>query len=227
MKGKLFIIESGSDASGKATQTEKLYNRLTQEGYCVKKVEYPNYKSDSSALIKMYLNGEFGNNPKDVNPYVASTFYAVDRFASFKIEWQEFYEKGGIIIADRYTTSNMVHQAAKMNTTYEKEKFLDWLWEFEFMIYALPEPNKVLFLDMAPEYSEKLMEQRANKFTGTPEKDIHERNSEYLRSSYENALYVAEKYRWEKISCVEQDSLRSIEEIHEEIYNIVVRQIKK
>ena len=108
MKGKLIIIESGSDASGKATQTRKLYDRLVKDGYNVKKVEYPNYKSQSSALVKMYLNGDFGKNAGDVDAYIASTFFAADRYASFKTEWEEFYNNGGIIIADRYTTSNMV-----------------------------------------------------------------------------------------------------------------------
>ena len=120
MKGKLIIIESGSDASGKATQTEKLYKRLVSENYKVKKITFPDYDSDSSALVKMYLKGDFGNNPEDVNPYVASTFYAVDRFASYKTKWGKNYDYGEIILADRYTTSNMVHQAAKIQDLSKK-----------------------------------------------------------------------------------------------------------
>jgi len=218
MKGKLIIIESGSDASGKATQTKKLYDRLISEGYNVRKVEYPNYKSDSSALVKMYLNGDFGKNPGDVNPYVASTFYTVDRYASYKTEWEQFYLDGGIIIADRYTTSNMVHQAAKISNQAEKDKFLDWLWDFEFNIHGLPVPDDVFFLDMEPEFSQKLMAERANKITGTNEKDIHERNYEYLIHSYNQALYVADKYDWTKILCTDHNELRTIDEIHEDIY---------
>jgi dTMP kinase len=226
MKGKLIIIESGSDASGKATQARKLYERLTAEGYKVKKVEYPNYNSDSSALIKMYLNGAFGTDPGDVNPYVASTFYAVDRYASYKTEWEDFYRDGGIIIADRYTTSNMVHQAAKIEDGQEKEKFLTWLWNFEFEMYKLPVPDCVVFLDMPPEKSRRLMEERKNKFTGELEKDIHERNVEYLISSYNNAVIIADRYNWNRVKCVKDDCIKNIDEIHEDIYNIVVSMIE-
>lgn len=220
-KGKLIIIESGSDASGKATQSEKLYNRLVTDGYNVRKVSYPNYESDSSALVKMYLKGDFGKDAEDVSPYVASTFYAADRYASYKIEWETFYQSGGIVIADRYTTSNMVHQASKMDRE-EREKFLAWLEEFEFDMYQLPQPDFVVFLDVLPEISNELMKDRTNKATGEQEKDIHESNKEYLRKSYDTALYIAEKYNWNKINCVENQTLRSIEDIHEEIYKKVI-----
>ncbi|CEN25891.1 thymidylate kinase [[Clostridium] sordellii] len=220
MKGKLIIIESGSDASGKATQTKKLFNRLEQDGYKVKKVEYPNYKSESSALVKMYLNGDFGKNAEDVDPYVASTFFAADRYASFKTEWEAFYNNGGIIIADRYTTSNMVHQASKMDEN-ERDKFINWLFDYEFNLYKIPEPDCVVFLNVPIEYSKKLMENRKNKFTGEDKKDIHESDISYLSKSYENSLYIANKYNWNKINCIENENLRSIESIHEEIYNIV------
>lgn len=219
MKGKLIIIESGSDASGKETQSKKLYERLIKEGYKVRKIEFPNYDSDSSALVKMYLNGDFGKNPNDVNPYIASTFYAVDRYASFKTEWEEFYLNGGIILADRYTTSNMVHQASKLQGK-EKDKFLDWLWNLEFEMYKLPIPDCVIFLDVPTEYSKKLMEDRANKFTGTQKKDIHENSVKHLTDAYNNSLYVVEKYNWVKVDCVKCNELASIDEIHEDVYKI-------
>jgi len=214
MKGKLIIIESGADASGKATQTNKLYERLVQEGYKVKKITFPNYDSDSSALVKMYLNGDFGKDPNDVSPYVASTFYAVDRFASYRTEWGQAYNDGWIILADRYTTSNMVHQAAKIKDMEEKDRFLDWLWK-------LPVPDCVIFLDMPPSFSRELMKERANKFTGEQKKDIHERNDEYLVESYRNSLYVAKKYNWIKIECVKDGVLKKIDEIQKEVYEAV------
>ncbi|ATW26459.1 dTMP kinase [Candidatus Formimonas warabiya] len=220
MTGKLIIIESGSDSSGKATQTDLLFRRLTGQGVVARKVEFPNYHSPASSLVKMYLNGDFGKNPSDVNPYVASTFYAVDRFASFRTAWQEFYLQGGLVLADRYTTSNMVHQGAKLNGR-EKDRYLDWLWDLEFNIYQLPVPDGVIFLDVPVEFSCKLMAERDNKFNGTKEKDIHERNKEYLARSYENARYIAQKYGWMIIHCVKGGSLRTIEEIHEEIYGRV------
>lgn len=226
MKGKLITIESGSDASGKATQTKKLYERLIEEGYAIKKVEYPNYGSDSSALVKMYLSGKFGKNADDIDPYIASTFFAVDRYASYKTDWEEFYEKGGIVIADRYTTSNMVHQACKLHDEKERNKFLTWLFEYEFDLYKLPVPDCVIFLDVPVKYSLKLMKDRENKFTGEAAKDIHERDAEYLNRSYYNALKVAEQYDWKTISCTHSDQLKSIDEIHQEIYKYVIRTIR-
>ena len=225
MKGKLIIIESGSDASGKATQTKKLYERLLEDGHNVRKVEYPNYSGESSALVKMYLRGEFGSKPSDVDPYIASTFYAADRYASFKTEWEEFYNNGGIVLADRYTTSNMVHQASKM-AKEDRDKYLDWLFDYEFNLYKIPQPDCVVFLDVPIEFSKKLMENRKNKITGEDKKDIHESDLDYLEKSYNNSLYIADKYNWEKINCVEEENLRSIDSIHEEIYKVVVDKIK-
>lgn len=220
MEGKLIIIESGSDSSGKATQSKLLFERLHADGLKVRKVEFPNYKSESSALVKMYLNGDFGKDPGDVDPYVASTFYSVDRYATFQTEWKEFYRNGGIIIADRYTTSNMVHQAAKL-CGEEKDRFLDWLWNYEFKLFGLPVPDQVIFLNMPPEISLELMRERDNKFTGGSEKDIHEANEQYLRACYNNALYVCAKYGWSNVDCAQNGCPRSIGEIHEEIYSKV------
>ncbi|WP_252231770.1 thymidylate kinase [Clostridium sp. ZBS15] len=219
-KGKLIIIESGSDASGKATQAKKLYERLLGEGYNIRKVTYPNYDSPACMPVKMYLSGEFGSKPEDVNAYVASTFFAIDRFASYNIEWKEFYNNGGIIISDRYTTSNMVHQAVKMDDK-EKNKYLNWLYDLEFNLYKLPIPDCVMFLDVLPEISQKLMKDRNNKFTGEKEKDIHENNKDYLAKSYYNSLEIADRYNWNKIKCNDGDKLKTIEEIHEEIYKKV------
>lgn len=219
MKGKLIIIE-GSDGSGKATQTKKLYDRLEENNYNIKKVEFPNYNSESSALVKMYLRGDFGKSATDVDPYVCSTFFAVDRYASFKTEWEKFYNEGGIVICDRYTTSNMIHQASKMEID-ERDKYLDWLNDFEFNLYKIPEPDCVIFLDVPVEVSINLMKDRNNKITGENKKDIHESDIEYLRKSYENSLYIAKKYNWHRINCVDGSNMRSIDDIHEEIFNVI------
>lgn len=220
MKGKLIIIESGSDASGKATQSEELLKKLTADGYNVRKVEYPNYKSESSTLVKMYLRGDFGKNADDVDAYIASTFFTADRYASFKTEWEEFYRSGGIVIADRYTTSNMVHQASKMEIE-ERDKYLDWLEDYEYNLFKIPRPDEVIFLNVPVDYSIKLMENRKNKFTGEDEKDIHESDKNYLRKTYNNSLYIADKYNWKRVECVENEQLRTIEDISNEIYGIV------
>lgn len=220
MKGTLIVVE-GVDSSGKATHTIKLYERLYGENYNVRKVEFPDYKSQSSALVKMYLSGEFGKTPEDVNPYASSTFYAVDRFASYRTSWEDFYLNGGIVVADRYTTSNMIHQASKISNEEEKSKFLDWLWDFEFVKLGLPVPELVIFLDMPPEYGQKLMEQRKNKFTGETEKDIHERNFTFLESSYKNACGIADRFKWNRVTCVKNGEIKAIDEIHDELYDAV------
>lgn len=231
MKGSIFVIESGTDGSGKATQTELLFSRLKEDGYRVMKVEYPNYKSDSSALVKMYLDGKFGKKADDVDGYIASTFFAADRYASYKIEWEDFYLSGGIILADRYTTSNMVHQASKIDDNDEKEKFLNWLYDYEYGLYKLPQPDEVFFLDVPVHMTEKLMRNRKNKITNESRKDIHESDIEYLTKTYVNSKYVAEKYKWDIIDCMnideEEIKMKSIEEIHEEIYSRIKSKISK
>lgn len=225
MKGKLIIIEAGTDGSGKATQTKKLFYRLKDEAYNIRKVEYPNYKSNSSALVKMYLNGEFGCKPEDVNAYAASTFYAVDRYASYVKEWKKFYEKGGIVLADRYTTSNMVHQASKIEDEKERNEYLDWLWDLEFVKLGLPVPDMVIFMDVPPVITNNLMFNRNNKITGGSKKDIHENDSEYLRKTYLNACRIAEKYGWNRIDCIANNCLRNIDDIHNEIYDNIVKNL--
>ncbi len=219
MSGKLIIIE-GSDGSGKQTQAERLYSRLKAEDYRVQKVDYPDYQSESSALIRMYLGGQFGNDPDAVNAYAASAFYAVDRYASYKRKWQEFYYNGGIVIADRYTTSNMVYQAVKLVSQQEKESFLQWLWDLEFNKFALPVPDAVYFLDMPPAYFRRLIDERAGKTAG--KQDIHECNQDYLVNCYNSYHNIAAKYGWHKINCVNGELLKSIDEIHAEVYKSVM-----
>ncbi len=220
--GKLICIEAG-DGSGKETQTKKLFQRLQDNNEQVRKISFPNYESESSALIKMYLRGDFGKSPGDVSPYIASTFYAVDRYASYKKDWEKFYQDGGIVLADRYTTSNMVHQAVKITDLEARKKYLDWLLHFEFTLFGLPKPDCVIFLDMPPAYSSQLIQNRKNKITGEMEKDIHERDTVYMEQSYLGSLWLAETYGWHKVPCIEKGKIRSIEDIHNDIFAIVSR----
>ena len=215
----LIVIE-GVDCSGKETQTENLYNGLKNAGYKVMRISFPDYESESSSLVKMYLRGDFGKSAYDVNPYTASAFFAVDRFASYKTKWGEFLEDG-IVIADRYVTSNMVHQASKMATNEEKEAYINWLYDFEYERMGLPKPDMVLFLDMPPAISARLNEARKNKITGEAVKDIHERNEGYLQQSYDNAVFVANKYGWNTVHCDKDGKVRTIEDISEEILSKV------
>ena len=214
-KCKLIVIEAG-DGSGKATQTKKLFEHLTSDGHNVKQISFPDYDSPSSSLIKMYLNGDFGSHADDVDAYAASTFYAVDRYASYKTNWQQFYKSGGIIIADRYTTSNMVHQAVKINDDSERDKFLNWLDDFEYEKLKLPRPDIVIFLDMPPEISERLIVER-NKM------DIHERDFDYQRRCYAAYKQIAAKFNWITIKCSEGNNPKSIESIHDDIYDAINR----
>lgn len=208
-------MESGSDACGKATQSELLYKRLSDIEKKVLKVEFPNYNSDSSIFVKMYLNGEFGKRPQDINPYITSTFFAIDRYATFKKEIEPYYNDGYTIIADRYTTSSMVYQAGKYDDFDEKNKFLDWLYDFEFNIYALPKPDKVFFLDLPFEISYNLMKKRSMQNQKNDlKKDIHEDDKAYLEKVYINAKFVAKKYNWINIDCLQEKNMKSIQEIH-------------
>ena len=215
--GKLIVLE-GTDGSGKSTQMERLSAHLTADGIDFRRLRFPRYDQDSSALIRMYLGGAFGDKPDDVNAYAASTFYAVDRFASFKADWKAYYEKGGILIADRYTTSNAVHQGSKLPKG-ERESFFRWLYDLEFEKMRLPRPDLVLCLDMPIDAAERLMRRREHD-TNT-HADIHERDDSYLRECRKTAADAASFFGWQVVPCVKDGEIRAIEEIHNEIYRAV------
>lgn len=217
MSGKLIVIE-GLDGSGKATQSKLLYEALQAQGKQVRKVSFPDYESESSALVKLYLAGAFGKDPGDVNAYAASSFFAVDRFASFKAGWGKFYEAGGIVIADRYTTSNAIHQCSKLPRE-EWDRYLDWLFEFEFQLMGIPAPDAVIYLKVDPEVSQKLMSERYHG--DESRKDIHESNLEYLEKSRSAAEYCAHKLNWKTVFCADRGGLRSIDSIHREIVELI------
>ena len=215
--GKLIVIE-GTDGSGKSTQFRLLTERVSREGREFRKLVLPQYKEESSALIRMYLGGEFGSRPSDVNAYAASAFYAVDRYASYKKVWGEWYENGGLVLSDRYTTSNAVHQASKEPVEKQAE-YLGWLYEFEYDRLGLPKPDLVIYLDVPTAYTEQLMRSR-EAATGT-HADIHEQDLDYLATCRETGRRAAHFYGWTVIDCVRDGAMRSIEDIHEEIYRHV------
>ena len=215
--GKLIVIE-GTDGSGKSTQFRALTERLQQEGQEFKTLVFPQYSEPSSALIRMYLGGEFGSHPSDVNAYAASAFYAVDRYASYKKAWGQWYEEGGLIVSDRYTTSNAVHQASKEPPEKQSE-FLKWLYEFEYDKLGLPRPDLTIYLDVPTAFTEKLMRHREAE-TNT-HADIHEQDLSYLATCRETGRAAAKFYGWNIIECVQDGQMRSIEDIHEEIYRLV------
>ncbi len=212
----LLIAVEGVDASGKQTQTELLYKHLIEKGLKVRRLSFPQYDSDSSAGVRMYLNGELSESADGISAYAASSLFAADRFLSFKSDWAKDYESGTVILCDRYVGSNMIHQACKLENA-GREEFLDWLDGFEFGIYALPRPDITLFLDMPPEKGRELMAKRLNKIDNSETHDIHERDEAFLQRSYSSACSVAEKFGWTRISCVNGDKIRSVEEIAAEI----------
>ncbi len=216
MSGRLIVIE-GLDGSGKSTQLQLLRERMTGE---VRFVKFPDYESDSSALVKMYLSGQFGTDPNQVNAYAASAFYAVDRFASYRTSWGDHYDRGGVILCDRYATSNAVHQASKLEGE-ERDNYLDWLYDFEFNKLGIPKPDAVIFLDMPVDVSQRLMTGRYQGDEG--KKDIHERDVAYLEHCRKAALYAADRLGWSVVSCAPDGAVRSREDIAEEIYSIVSR----
>ena len=215
--GKLFVFE-GIDGSGKSTQFNIMSTRLQGEGVPFKLLTFPRYREQSSALIRMYLGGAFGENPEDVNPYAASTFYAVDRFASYAQDWRDFYRDGGMVLTDRYTTSNALHQGSKLPKSLRPD-FFSWLYDFEFRLMELPRPGIVIYMDIPlAEALERIKKRQAA--TGTVG-DIHERDAAYLKKCWECGAEAADYYGWRKIACFDGASARSEQDIHEEIYQII------
>ena len=222
MKGTLIVME-GADGSGKATQTQRLFFSLKKDGKIARVLSFPNYDSESSSLVKMYLRGDFGKTAAEVSPYAASLFYAADRFASFKQNWQKDYEAGEIFLADRYVASNFVHQGVKLGKD-ERENFIKWLSDLEYEKLALPKPDLTLFLDMPPKISFSLVKERGRE-------DIHEKDGEYLKKTYEVYRELAKKFDWTQIPCYNGDLPRSVDDIAKDIYATVkdfftVRNIK-
>ena len=221
-RGKLFIIEAG-DGSGKETQTRLLAQRLIREGHRVRAVAFPDYEADASMPVRMYLRGDFGMQADEVNPYAASTFFAVDRYASYRMKWGHDYEAGTIILADRYTTSNMVHQAVKIRDAAERDAFLDWLDDFEFNKLGLPVPDAVFFLDMEPRAAERLIAMRAEAKGAAP--DIHERDAAYLERAHDAYRLLSKRYSWVRIPSSADGEPLSIAEIHESLYGEFARRL--
>lgn len=212
----LFIDLEGLDGCGKTTQTELLCKRFESENIKYKKIKLPDYESDSSVLVRKYLNGDFGKNANDVNAYAASVLFAADRFASYTEKWKNDYNNGTLIFSDRYTPANALYQMTKLNPE-EWDEYLEWLFDFEYNKIGIPEPTMVVFLDMPVEVSQKLMTSRYNG--DESKKDVHECDVEFLHKCRDSALYACKKYGWKVISCAENGEILSIEEINNKIYN--------
>ena len=211
--GQLVVLD-GLDGSGKTTQLARLGGYLTGRGIHYRQISFPDYRNPSSSLVRMYLDGAFGSSPDAVGAYAASSFYAVDRYASYKQFWQPDYEAGALILAARYTTSNAIHQMAKLPEG-EWDAYLAWLEDYEYERLGLPRPDRVIFLDMPPHISQRLMTRR---YAGDEsKKDIHERDRAYLLSCRASALYAAGRLGWQVITCAEGEEPRAVEDITREL----------
>ena len=216
-KGKLIVIE-GLDGSGKATQAKGLYEALAARGDRVRAVSFPDYESESSALVKMYLRGDFGSQPGDVNAYAASSFYAVDRYASYKRDWEAFYRQGGTVVADRYTTSNAVHQCSKLPEE-QWPGFLRWLFHFEYELLGIPAPDQVIYLRTSAETTRDLLLKRYHG--DASREDIHEADRAYMARSWAAAEYCVGALGWTVVQCLANGAMRPVEDIHSEIMGLV------
>lgn len=217
MKGKLIVLE-GTDGTGKTTQTRIMARRLEREGAAFRIVDFPRYGSPFAAPVERYLQGDLGKKPGDVSAYAASTLYAVDRYASYKEDWGKAYEAGTLILSNRYTTSNAVHQAPKLPRE-ERWGYLDWLFDLEYHRLALPEPDLVIYLDLPAEISAEMLQKR-REATHT-RADIHERDGAYLRSCREAAREIVNRLGWRRVDCAKNGTVRSPEDIHEELWELV------
>ena len=217
MQGKLIVFE-GIDGSGKSTQFKLLCDRLDAEGVPFHKIVFPRYSEPSSAMVRAYLNGDFGKNPADVNAYAASTFYGVDRFASFRLDWGEIYRGGGLILSDRYTTSNAVHQGSKLPEN-QLDTYFDWLYDFEYRILELPQPDLVIYMDIDLDTCLAQMRERQSVTNTTG--DIHETDTVYLSKCLRAGNAAAAHYGWHRIRCLENGAMRPMDAIHEDIYSLV------
>lgn len=216
--GQLIVID-GLDGSGKATQTQFLFKKLLNIDKNTLRISFPNYDDDSSILVKMYLNGELGSKPDSVNAYAASSFYAVDRYVSYKKYWEDKYLSGCNIICDRYVTSNLIHQMSKLETS-DWEYFINWVSDYEYNKLALPKPDKVIYLDLDINVSQRLINKRCND--KKIEKDIHENNINYLKKCRKAAHYIAKKENWNILSCCDEEgNIFSKEDLSNKIFKIV------
>lgn len=225
LNGKIIVIE-GTDGSGKQTQTRLLKERLEKEGYEVYTTSFPNYESNSSAAVKMYLGGEISGHANEVSPKAAATFYGIDRYITFKKEFEPIYkEKKKVLIFDRYVASNIIHQGAKIieqgGETKELSDFISWLFSFEHNDLGIPKVDATIYLNVPIETTIKLREERLNKITGGQKQDIHEADTVHLLNASKSGLMAADMLGWNVINCTENGEMRSLEDIHNDIYTAI------
>ena len=215
--GQIYVID-GLDGCGKATQAEAVRKQLEARGNMVHILDYPCYDKPSSALVKQYLNGDISSNPEDVNAYAAASFYACDRYIDYMKEWKEIYHNtDDIFIANRYTTSNLLLQMAKLDKSYWYD-FEKWLEEYEYGLLGLPKPDKVIILDVPIEVSQELLNKR---YSSKDKRDIHERDTDFLKRCHRTIGYLVLKPNWVRISCTDGGVLLKPEEVTKKVMEYI------
>ena len=229
---KIFVID-GTDGSGKKTQIKRIKERLIEKGIKVASFPFPNYSSLSSGPVRMYLEGEISQNPNDISNKAASSFYAIDRYITFQKDMKSIYnDNETIILLDRYTSANLIHQGSKIIAEYgfdtkKLDEFIDWVCNLEYHDLGLPKPTKTFFMNMPIEIVTELIENRPDEITGNQTKDIHERDISHLKNSLTSGLYTANKLNWYIVNCVNNGALRSIEDINNEVFDEIMKEINK
>ena len=214
----VLVSIDGLDGSGKGTQSDLLASRLKAMGKKVKVISFPMYGEPSCFAVEMYLGGKLGGKPEDTNAYAASTFFAVDRYLSYRSDWGKHLDDYDYVIFNRYVSANAVHQLSKLPRE-EWEDFLTWLWDYEFEKLGLPKSDLTLYLIVPPEISLSLVDSRGEK------KDIHEMDKEYMQKCYEAGKYAACRLGFEQIDCTSDGKMRSRESIADEIYKKIWRML--
>lgn len=220
MKKGIFIVIDGTDGSGKATQAKLLTENLKKAGFKTKTIDFPRYENNFfGKMVGRYLSGEFGS-ASEVSPYLASILYACDRFES-KDQIENWLKSGFIVIADRYASSNQIHQGGKINDNKKRMEFLAWLEELEYKILKIPRPQAIFYLDMPLEISQKLLQTKTSqkkKVYLKGKKDIHENDPRHLRDAKNSAVELVRKNNnWIKIDCAKNDKPLAKEEINQKI----------
>ena len=226
-KGTLIVLD-GTDGSGKSTQFKMLVERMRERGYLMTDIKFPFYGSPACVLVERYLAGEYGNNADDVNIHAASMFYAMDRYDAWAKNyngWREVYEAGGIVIADRYTSANMIHQGGKLHTMIERFEFFAWLENTEYGLFGLPKPDQVILLDMPASRAISLLQKRQGE--NGEAADIHEKDVEFIRRCHESAMDAACALEWGVVACASANGIRTPEEIHEDVWRQVVEVLER
>jgi len=219
-KGELIVVEGACDGIGKTTQYDLLRNRFLDEGYEIANHHFPSYNTYQGAPVEKYLKGDFGQ-PSELSPYFVNSLYAIDRGITWYTELKQLYDQGKIILLDRYTTSSLVYQSALIEDIGKKKDFLDFVIDFEYNKIGIKEPDNVIFLHAPFDLVTKMRNER--KQNEGIINDIHESNLDFMKKAYESAVFTADYLNWDIIECNNGDKMRSIEDIHEEIYSLVKR----